>query len=112
MGTERYSSPPVQIASGTLTNAEAYGLAAKRVADYLDVRPAEANTVYAQLTGTVGTATLQPQYSLNGTTWVSLGSAISSAGITKLDNVPATAYLRFLVGGTGNMTGTTLTLAT
>lgn len=113
-------SSPYRIASGTLTNAVAYpdnvdttGAARRyvRLADALDAPNAQTVTPQIAVTATFGTATIQPQQSLDGgTTWVNVGSAISSAGITSLGTMAAGALFRILITGTGNITGATVSI--
>ena len=114
-------SVPYRIASGTLTNALAYpanvdttGAARRhvRLADALDAPNAQTVTPQFAITGSFGTANAQPQQSLDGgTTWVNVGSAISSAGITSLGVMAAGALFRVLIGGTGDITGATITIS-
>jgi hypothetical protein len=113
-------SSPYRIASGTLTNGLAYpantdtaGVARRnvRLDIALDAPNLQNVTPQIAVTGTFGTATLQPQQSLDGgTTWVNVGSAISAAGITSLGVMAAGALFRVLVGGTGDITGATVTI--
>jgi hypothetical protein len=111
-------SSPYRIASGTLTNALAYpanvdttGVARRhiRLQDALDAPNAQTVTPQLQCVGTFGTATIQPQQSLDGgTTWVAVGSAISAAGVTSLGVMAAGALFRILITGTGDITGATV----
>lgn len=113
---------PYRIGSGTLTNAVAYpanvnteGTARGhvRLRDALNV-PSQVQTVTPQIaiTGTFGTATAQPQQSLDGgTTWVAVGSAIAAAGITSLGVMAADALFRVLIAGTGNITSAVVTIS-
>ena len=107
----------VSVASNdTLVNATAYPSItlsdrsvrrAIRVQDAIGLNPAQFQSVALTCSvqgATFGSANLQPQYSLDGQNWANLGSAISANGISTLSACPASAWLRFLVGGTGNIT--------
>lgn len=60
---------------------------------------------------TFTTATLQPQISFdNGATWVNYGAAITVATPAYIE-FPRACLIRFLVGGSGNITAAALYLA-
>jgi hypothetical protein len=103
------ASPPT-----VLVNAQAYPNAAGAKVDRLLPGHGDggSNTISCQQGGsaTFGTATLQRQFSHdNGATWTNDGAAISAATF-----VPVTLFRRYwyrwLVGGTGNITGAFLVI--
>ena len=104
--------------TATLTNAVSYPVVAAgsqhpRIRDLINATPDEHDgTVYLQVAAaTFGTATLQPRWSLDAANWVTIGSALTAVGITSLGILPLSAYVSFLVGGTGDITVASLYIA-
>lgn len=103
---------PFRIGGATLTNAASYPTSPAKI-DRMLKDCGEGNTVRAFFGGaaTFGTATLQMQLSFDGgATWVNYGAAITSAAPVVIE-VPRCALIRFLVGGTGDITVAALYLA-